>query len=314
MKSRIHPKYKTKYRVTNWAEYDQALVKRGDITLWISENAIDVWTPAQSGKRGAPRKYSDLAIETALTLRLVYGLPLRQAEGFLRSLLNIMGLDLDAPDHTTLSRRSRQLNIALKPKTSARPIDLIVDSTGLSIVGQGEWASAKHGKRGKRGWLKLHIGVNGDGEIVAQVLTDGNADDAKTGVELIEQVQGDIKSVIGDAAYDTGGIYEAAGARGAEVVVPPVRRAVVSRSKLPLSPRDKTVLKVHMMGRRKWKKESGYHRQGRVENTFFRYKQILGGKLRARHAKAQEVEAVLACLILNRMHALGMPKSVATAP
>ncbi|MFT5081074.1 MAG: hypothetical protein ACI84E_001732, partial [Planctomycetota bacterium] len=115
MKSRIHPKYKTKYRVTNWAEYDQALVKRGDITLWISENAIDVWTPAQSGKRGAPRKYSDLAIETALTLRLVYGLPLRQAEGFLRSLLNIMGLDLDAPDHTTLSRRSRHLNIALKP-------------------------------------------------------------------------------------------------------------------------------------------------------------------------------------------------------
>ncbi|MCP4093647.1 MAG: IS5 family transposase, partial [Planctomycetes bacterium] len=184
------------------------------------------------------------------------------------------------------------------------------DSTGLSIVGQGEWAAAKHGNRGKRGWRKLHIGVNGAGEIVAQVLTNGNVDDAKIGVELIEQVEHDIKCVIGDTAYDTAAIYDAAGARGAKVVVPPVRRAVVSRSKLPLSARDTTVLKVNAMGRRKWKKVSGYHRQGRVENTFFRYKQIIGGKLNARHVQAQEVEAVLACRILNRMGEMGMPKSV----
>ena len=104
MNLRIHPKYKTRYRVTNWSQYDKALAKRGDITLWISEEAIESWAPKPSGKRGAPRKYSNLAIETALLLRLVYGLPLRQAEGFLRSLLQIMRLDLDAPDHTTLSR------------------------------------------------------------------------------------------------------------------------------------------------------------------------------------------------------------------
>ena len=300
-------------RVTNWADYDKALVQRGDITLWISEDAIEAWTPARSGKRGAPRKYSDAAVETALTLRLIYGLPLRQAEGFLRSLLRIMGLDLNAPDHTTLSRRGRQLNISLRRKASSKPIDLIIDSTGLSIVGQGEWAAAKHGKRGKRGWRKLHIGVNGAGEIVAQVLTDANVDDAKTGLDLIEQVEDDIKEVIGDAAYDTSAIYEAAGARGADVVVPPVKGAVVSGSKLPLSARDETVLKVNAMGRREWKKESGYYRQGRVENTFFRYKQILGGKLHARHAKAQEVEAALACRILNRMSELGLPVSVAKA-
>ncbi len=246
-----------------------------------------------------------------MTLRLVYGLPLRQAEGFLRSLLQIMRLDLDVPDHTTLSRRSRQLNIALGPKASASSIDLIIDSTGLSIVGQGEWAAAKHGKRGKRGWRKLHIGVNGAGEIVAQVLTDGNVDDAKTGLGLIEQAEGAIACVIGDTAYDTAAIYAASGTRGAEVIVPPVKGAVVSRSKLPLSARDTTVLKVKAMGRRKWRKESGYHRQGRVENTFFRYKQILGGKLNARHAKAQEVEAALACRILNRMGETGMPKSEA---
>ena len=106
MRSRIHPKYKTKYRVSNWAEYDRALVQRGDITLWFASDAADSWTPFPSGKRGGQRKFSDQAIETALALRLVFHLPLRQAEGFLRSVLSLMALELDAPDHTTLSRRS----------------------------------------------------------------------------------------------------------------------------------------------------------------------------------------------------------------
>ena len=112
MKSRVHPTYKTKYRVGNWPEYERALVQRGDITLWLSAGATDAWTPSPSGRRGAARKFSDLAIETALTLRLVFGLPLRQAEGFLRSVLSVMRVDLEASDHTTLSRRSQDLAIA----------------------------------------------------------------------------------------------------------------------------------------------------------------------------------------------------------
>ena len=108
MNSRVHPKYKTKYRVGNWAEYDRALVQRGDITLWISTDATDAWTPSPSGRRGGQGKFPDLAIETALTLRLVFKLPFRQAEGFLRSVLSLMSLDLEAPDHTTLSRRSQK--------------------------------------------------------------------------------------------------------------------------------------------------------------------------------------------------------------
>jgi hypothetical protein len=162
MKSKIHPKYKTKYRVSNWADYDRALVQRGDITFWVSEDAIAAWKPAPTGRRGAQRKFSDHAIETALTLRLVFHLPLRQAEGFLRSVLTLMGVALDAPDHTTLSRRSRSLNIDLHRIAGGKPIHLIVDSTGLSIVGEGEWAAAKYGGRGRRGWKKLHLGVGGD--------------------------------------------------------------------------------------------------------------------------------------------------------
>jgi len=124
MKSRVHPKYKTKYRVGNWAEYDRALVRRGDITLWISSGATEAWTPAPSGTRGGQRKFSDVAIETALTLRLILHLPLRQAEGFLRSVLSLMGLDLETPDHTTLSRRSQRLEVALHRTRTKEPIHL----------------------------------------------------------------------------------------------------------------------------------------------------------------------------------------------
>ncbi len=94
--------YKTRYRVSDWAEYDRSLVERGNITLWISEDTIASWKPAPTGRRGAQRKFSDHAIETALTLRLIFRLPLRQAEGFLRSILSLMSVDLEAPDHTTL--------------------------------------------------------------------------------------------------------------------------------------------------------------------------------------------------------------------
>jgi hypothetical protein len=268
MKSRVHPKYKTKYRVGNWAEYDRALVRRGNITLWISTDATKTWKPAPSGRRGGQRKFSDHAIEAALILRLVFKLPLRQTEGFLRSV--------------------------------------------LSIVGEGEWAAVKHGGHGKRGWKKLHLGVDRAGVIVVGALTDGNADDAKTARGLIDEVQGDIASFTADAAYDTNAIYDAAAARGAKVVVPPVKTATRSRRRRSRSSaRDRTIMRLKDIGRRRWKKESGYHRQARVENTFFRYKTIIGPGLRARHPKAQEAEALMACNILNRMIALGRPESLA---
>jgi len=133
-------------------------------------------------------------------LRLVFNLPLRQTEGFLRLLLELMGLSLEVPDHTTLSRRSQNLDVRLRRIATDKAIHLIVDSTGLSIVGEGEWAAAKHGKKGKRGWKKLHLGVDRKGVIVAQVLTDRNVDDASTGVDLIGQVGAKIASITGDAA------------------------------------------------------------------------------------------------------------------
>lgn len=313
MKSRVHPKYKTKYRVTNWAEYDRALVERGDITLWVTPGAIRAWTARRSGRRGAPRKYSDLAIETALTLRLIFRLPLRQAEGFLQSMLDLMDLSLEAPDHTTLSRRSKSLNAKLVPIVSMKPVHLIIDSTGLSIVGEGEWAAAKHGGRGKRGWRKLHLGVDRAGMIRAQVLTDSSSDDARTGLKVIKKTSGKLASVTGDAAYDTVAIYNQASSRGARVVVPPTRTASVAGGKPRSEERDNTIRRVAKIGRKRWKKESGYHRQGTVENAFFRYKSMLGDKLHARGLAAQKTEVAIGCKILNRLLGLGRSRSRANA-
>jgi len=170
-RSRVHPPYKTKYRVINWATYNKALVDRGNLRLWISPDAIANWSakPSQPRRGGQP-KYSNLASETALTLRLVYHLPLRQTEGFTTSIFHLMGLHLDVPDHTTLSRRGKTLKIKLKAKFHLGPIDLIIDSNGV---------------------------------IVSEAFTGPNVDHAKTGVKLIKKARSKVKAVIGDAAYDS---------------------------------------------------------------------------------------------------------------
>ena len=224
-----------------------------------------------------------------------------------------MNVDLEAPDHTTLSRRSRCLDVELHRVPAKGPLHLIVDSTA-SIVGEGEWVAAKYGRRGKRGWRKLHVGVDRSGVIVAQALTAQTADDAMTGVDLIAAVDDDMASVTADAAYDTLAFYDTVSARGATVVVPPDKTAGVSRRRPRSSARDRTIKTVKRLGRRKWKKAAGYHRQARVENTFFRYKSIVGEALRARTPKGQRVEARLACNVLNRMTELGRPGSYSIGP
>ena len=198
MKSRVHSKYKTKYCVGNWPAYDRALVQRGDVTLWLSPDAVKAWRPEPSQRPGAPRRFSDLAIETAVAIRLVDGLLFRQAEGFLRSLFTLMATGLAAPDHTTLSRRGQRLNISLRHVPKDQSLHLVIDSSGLLIVGGGEWAAARHGRRGRRGWKKLHLAVAPSGMIVAQALTDATVDDAKTGVKLVESVPNAVTRVTAD--------------------------------------------------------------------------------------------------------------------
>ncbi len=181
--SKVHPTYKTQYRVANWPAYHQALVRRGDVTVWVSSEAFAAWTARRSGRRGGQVRYSDLAIETALTLRLISHLPLRQAAGFLPALFGIMRLDLSVPDDTTRSRRRQHLRRHLRSVPPGESLHLVLDSTGLSLVGAGEWAAATHGGCGRRGWRTLHRGVDQSGVIRVHTLTEKTGDDATTAVD-----------------------------------------------------------------------------------------------------------------------------------
>ena len=244
-----------------------------------------------------------------MTRRLVFRVPVRQAEGVWRSVLSLMGVDRAAPDHTTLSRRRQSLAVAFRRIPLSGPIHRIVDSTGLSIVGEGEWAAVQHGGRGHRGGKTLHRAVDRGGVIVAHALTEPTVDDATMGIDLIATGDDAIARVTADAAYETVACYAAAERRDATVVVPPFKTARVSRRRPRARARDRTITDVRTLGRRRWKQEAGYQLQARVENAFFRYTSILGDRLRARSRGGRVAESVVACTVLNQMPELGRPES-----
>jgi hypothetical protein len=251
-----------------------------------------------------------------LTLRVVFRLPLRQTEGFLDSLLSLMGLDLKAPDHTTLSRRNQTVKVPPLTRVHDGPIYLVVDSTGLKILGSGEWNVHKYkASRKRRAWRKLHIGVDDEGFIVAAKLSASSVDDASTLPDLLDQIEAPIGRFAADGAYDRRSIYDRVGAAGTEdvvIVIPPRRSAVSPRpTDGPWAQRAAALQRIRKVGRREWQKESGYRQQARVENGFFRYKSVLGGGLKARNSIAQTREAMIGCHILNRMAELGRPESYA---
>jgi hypothetical protein len=315
-RARRHPKYKTQYRVRNWPEYEKALRARGDVTVWISEEACDAWTPAPVGKRGGQRLYSDIAIQTVLTLRLLFHLPLRATEGFVASIFKLAGLELGVPDHTTLSRRNQTLCVDDPARTpTSEPISLIVDSSGLKICGQGEWHTKKHGQKSRRRWKKLHIGVDDEGRIRTSLVTDGHAQDPTVVPELLEQLDVTLKRFVADGIYDNATVYgaiaEHQGGIPVDVVVPPRRNAAPSRTAATApTQRDDHIATILADGLSQWRWESGYYAQSRVENVFSRYKAIFGGHLREKRQDSQEREAQLGCAILNQLRALGSPLSV----
>ncbi len=316
--SRVNRKYKTKYRIRNWPEYERGLRARGDVTIWFSDEAVAAWTPPPSGLRGGQRQYSNLAILTSLTLRLVFHLPLRQTEGFVRSLLRVMGLDLKAPDHSTLSRRGEDVEVPRLCREHEGPIHLVVDSSGLKISSAGDWSSRKHRKgKARGGWRKLHIGVDDEGFVVAAQLTASRRDDASVVPDLLEQIDAEVRCFIGDGAYDRRLVYDqvaGGGTKDVVVVVPPRRCAAPDKNaEGAWSQRNSHLERIEEIGRRAWLKESGYRQQARAENTFFRWKRILGDRLRSKHFETQRREAMIGCGVLNRMFELGKARSQAIA-
>ena len=272
---------KARYRVRNWAEYEAGLQKRGDVIVWLSDDALDSWRAPPSGKPGGQRT-----------------------------------VDLPISDHTTLSRRLKSLRVSgfrFRLPTD-RPLHLLIDSTGLRIhVGHMQKPLRN------RAWRKLHIAVDADtGQIVASDLTARRTHDCTQVPALLEQIDDPIASVSADGAYDTKAVHEAAQAKGegraVRVIIPPGRDAQLSpMPSVALRERNRNIRSIRELGRREWHRSSGYTKRSMVENTVFRYKTIIGRSMRSRTFDGQRVEVQLACKILNTMTHLGIPDSYRVA-
>lgn len=307
---RRHHIPKMSFKVQNWPEYEAGLRRRGSLTLWIEDGALERW---QTCGEGGQARYAEAAIQTSLMLRAAFKLPLRQTEGLMASVITLMGLMISAPDHTTVSRRAVDLSVIQPAPVPDGPLHVLIDSTGLQVYGAGEWLEAKHGAKSRRKWRKLHLAVDaGSGTIVAQTLTDQDCDDPSQVAPLLERVDGPIARVTADGAYDGEPTYETIAARGEgiEVVIPPRSTAVPGGEPGPPTQRDRHLAMITERGRLAWQAATGYGRRSLVETTMGRYKALIGPRLRARGFAAQQTEAAIGVAVLNRMLATGRPKSV----
>jgi len=309
---------KALYRVKNWSEYDKALVQRGSITFWMSDDFEKTWLHTGEKQRGGQFDYSDQAILVMLTVKEVFHLTNRGVEGFVRSLFRMMKINLPVPDHTTLSKRGRNLKVTL-PKKTNQSLNIVMDSTGLKIYGEGEWKVRQHGVSKRRTWRKLHVGANPeDGEIQAVILTENSVSDDAVVEVLLEQIEQEIIDFAGDGAYDKRKVYDCLNAHSPNVniLIPPRKNAHIWKhgyTKAERLKRDENLRSIRKHGRKEWKKNSGYHVRSLAETTMFRLKTIFGDTLSARLLETQTSQALVRCAALNQMTHLGMPQSCKVA-
>src|SRR3954471_2278502 len=316
-------------KVTNWREYDESLRRRGSLTVWFSDEAVAAWEAERRTSRDGQPEYSDLAVLTALTFKAVFWLAYRQTEGLIGSVIGLLGLDLAVPDHTTLCRRAETLEVPRpKPRGAgagdaggggggAEPLHLLVDSTGLKLIGAGEWLVEKHGAKRRRSWRKMHLGVDADtGRIVAATLTDRDEDDAAQLGPLLDQVAEPVASVTADGAFDQDRVYADVAERhpDADVIVPPRSTAVPSATAETVpTQRDRHLRLIAEKGRMGWQKATGYNARARAEVAISRYKRVIGDGLHSRTDRRRATEVNVGVHALNRMLELGRPESVRIA-
>ena len=311
---------KQKHRVTNWSEYNEGLRRRGDLTVWIYDDALELWTAPRRTTPGGQPYYSDLAIELCMTLGMVFKQSLRQTQGLMRSIAKLLGVEIAVPDFSTLSRRSNGLTLRTMPRDKSRaPIHLVVDSTGLKISGEGDWLEEKHKTKAKRkSWRKLHLGLDlVSGEIVCSDLTTDDIGDPTALPDMLDQVDGPVDRFLADGAYDgkpTSDLLEARLGSMIEVIIPPPKNAVFSQN-AALHPiiRDLHIAEIESKGRIAWQKSSGYNQRSRIETQIGRWKTVIGHKLKARTFNNQKTETKIDVWILNRMTELGRPNFLRTA-
>ncbi|QJE03650.1 IS5 family transposase (plasmid) [Massilia forsythiae] len=305
---------KPKYRTTNWKDYNTALKARGSLLIWLDKDMR--WNGDATGKRGRSPTYSDASIQFCLTIKGLFNLPLRQAMGMAQSLLKLAGVDWQVPDFSTVSRRQKHLSVMIEAQPTTTRLHLLVDSTGIKMLGEGEWKTKKHGADYRRQWRKVHLGIDAATlEIRAIEVTDNATGDAPILPCLLGQIPAGetIASVSGDGAYDTKGCHEAIAQRGAQAIIPTRKNAKPWKDQCPgAKARNAILTATRRLGRKIWKKWSGYHRRSLVE-TKMRCFKLLGERVMARDFDRQVAELQVRAAILNRFTRLGTPTTMPVA-
>jgi len=307
---------KQRYKISNWREYNQALRKRGDIEIWISEDVVNAWYETERiyDGTGTPKKFTDLAIIICHEVRQIFKLPLRQCQGFIDSIFSAKKSKLRCPDYSCLSKRLSLLEIKsprYKKTDSADPkiAGIAIDSTGLKRFGRGEWHQEKHKISPKRSWRKLHIAVDNKHIIHSCSLTDRFIADCQTVEILAKQIDSTVEQITADGAYDKTPVYETLSKyfEGADIIIPPDSDAVYNKDNH--HQRNRNLQEIKTFGRMAWQKLREYGRRNYSELAIQRYKKILGNALHAREISRQKNEAMLGCGVLNKMTGIGMPIS-----
>jgi len=307
---------KRSYQIRNWREYNAALVERGSLTVWFDEDHRKQWYAAdRNGQRGAPRRYSDVAVQCGLVIREVFHLPLRATEGLMRSVIDLLGVELATPAYSTFSRRAAVLTVSIGRSATLRPRHLVIDSTGLKVYGEGEWPVRQRGASKRRTWRKLHVAVDAEShEVIAAELTAAFVGDAEVLPDLLGQLPAEepLAAVAADGAYDTQACHEALLHRRARALMPP-RAGAAAWPPLTAGrthPRTTMVEHIRQHGRKAWKIHSGYHRRSLAETAMFRLKILFSARLRNHRFETQTTQAYVRLAAMNSMTRLGMPKTV----
>jgi hypothetical protein len=282
------------YKTLNWPEYNKALKRRGSLTIWFDPDMA--WAAKPTGKRARQPVYSDAAVQTCLTMKVLFGMALRQTTGFVESLLRLIGLDWYVPDFSTLSRRQKTLAVSISHRASQGPLHLLIDSTGIKVEGEGEWNARKHGGAKRRVWRKVHLGIDEQTlEIRAVEVTSSDVGDAPMLPELLSQIPPDqqIASVTADGAYDTRKCHR----KNAKPW-----KAITAGA----AARNETLRASKHLGRALWRRWSGYHRRSRAETKMYCVK-LLGQRLMARDFDRQVAEFQIRVAVLNGYTDLGIP-------
>jgi hypothetical protein len=294
--SRRHKIKKCRYKVTNWHDYNNGLRQRGDFTIWFTEEALADWHPAKTGARGRPQEYSDIAIETAVFIRQVFHLPLRQTEGFMNSLARVMKAEITIPDFSSISKRSITLSRHILTKAMEPGSFVIVDSTGLKVYGKDEWHQEKHDVPTRRTSRRLHLALDENHNVLACELTTPEVGDLTAVPGLLDQITTPFDTFMGGVAYDGEPVSQAVLNKqpNAQVVVPPYKNAVCSDA--GDTQRDQYIQTIAEQRRIAWQRKTGYNLRSYVELAMQRYKRIFGNAMKACALPQQITEAWISAL------------------